>query len=86
MDMHPDAIRFLKNSKLCHESCRSVASEAANFVALAQDFVAVRHGWESSPRHFVATCHKIPGAAVRWSAVFAPVFHGRLCISNEISA
>jgi len=54
MDVHPDAIRFLKNSRLCEESCRSVASEAANFVALAQDFVAVRHGWESSPRNFVA--------------------------------
>jgi len=59
MDVHPDAIRFLKNSRLCDESCRSVASEAANFVALAQDFVAVRHGWESSPRNFVATCHEI---------------------------
>jgi hypothetical protein len=71
MDVDPDAIRFLKNSRLCHESCRSVASEAANFVAFAQDFVAVRHGWQSSPRNFVATCHEIPGAAVRRSAVFA---------------
>jgi phage terminase large subunit-like protein len=31
------------------KSCRSVASEAANFRALAQDFVAVRHGWKSPP-------------------------------------